>query len=94
MPVMVLSESDVVCHICNVDDAYVLSAAMEACRGVMAWRKWLAEKGSGGPDYEGSMCEEAYRADSGRLDRRALLDRYTQHTANCKACSQVILRCV
>ena len=57
----------------------------------MAWRKWLAEKGSGGPDYENSMREEAYRADSGRLDRRALLDRYTQHTANCKACSQVIL---
>ena len=71
----------------------MLSAAVNACRGVMAWRKWLAEKGSGGPDYEGSMCGEAYRADSGRLDRRALLDRHTQHTANCKACSQVILRC-
>ena len=57
----------------------------------MAWRKWLAEKGGSGPDYEGGQCTESYRADSGRLDRRALLDRYTQHTVKCKACSQVRL---
>ena len=55
----------------------------------MAWRKWLAEKGSGGPAYEDSVCMETYRANSGRLDRRVLLDRYTQHTANCSACSKV-----
>ena len=57
----------------------------------MAWRKWLAEKGDSGPHYEGGECAESYRADSGRLDRRALLDRHTQHTVNCKACSQVRL---
>ena len=55
----------------------------------MAWRKWLAEKGGSGPEYVGGEAAESYRADSGRLDRRALLDRYTQHTVNCKACSQV-----
>ena len=77
-----------------MDGVLVCLVLINACRGVMAWRKWLAEKGSGGPDYENSMREEAYRADSGRLNRRALLDRYTQHTANCKACSQVILRCI
>ncbi len=57
----------------------------------MAWRKWLAEKGRSGPEYVGGEAAESYRADSGRLDRRALLDRYTQHTVNCKACSQVRL---
>ena len=58
----------------------------------MAWRKWLAEKGGSGPNYEGGGSAESYRASSGRLDRRLLLDRYTQHTVNCKACSQVSLR--
>ena len=69
-------------------------AAAFALLGTMAWRKWLAEKGTGGPDYENSTSGEHYRADSGRLDRRALLDRFTQHTSNCKACSQVTLHYV
>ena len=55
----------------------------------MAWRKWLAEKGGGGPDYANTERPEPYRANSGRLDRRALLDRHSQHTANCSACSKV-----
>ena len=68
---------------------FALSISICTHRGVMAWRKWLAEKGGSGPDYDNSEQGEAYRANSGRLHRRALLDRYSQHTVNCKACSQV-----
>ena len=68
---------------------FALSISICVHRGVMAWRKWLAEKGGSGPGYDNSEQGEAYRANSGRLHRRALLDRYSQHTVNCKACSQV-----
>lgn len=67
---------------------FALSISICTHRGVMAWRKWLAEKGGSGPGYDNGEQGEAYRANSGRLHRRALLDRYSQHTVNCKACSQ------
>ena len=58
----------------------------------MAWRRWLADKAGGGPDYaaNGQVRDpDPFRNSLGKLRRRELLDRYSQHTQHCAACSQV-----
>lgn len=62
---------------------------MVACRGVMAFRKWLTSLAGGGPQYAGPQPPEAWFSGLGRLRRRELLDRYSQHTLNCASCRQV-----
>ena len=59
------------------------------CRGVMAFRKWLATAAGGGPQYAGADAPEAWRNGLGQLRRRELLDRYSQHTQNCASCRKV-----
>ena len=55
----------------------------------MAFRKWLTSLAGGGPAYEGPQPPEAWFSGLGRLRRRELLDRYSQHTLNCASCRQV-----
>ena len=60
------------------------------CRGVVAWRRWLTQKAGGGPEYAaGGAVGDPYRNSLGKLQRRELLDRYSQHTQHCATCSQV-----
>jgi pheophorbide a oxygenase len=58
----------------------------------MAWRRWLADKAGSGPEYApgATAADEAqpYRDSLGKLRRRELLDRFSQHTQHCAACSQ------
>lgn len=59
-------------------------------RGVMAWRRWLTTKANGGPVYPiEDRLADPFRDSLGKLRRRELLDRYTQHTQHCAACSRV-----
>ena len=63
-------------------------------RGVVAWRRWLAQKAGGGPQYaNGGAVGDPFRDSLGKLRRRELLDRYSQHTQHCAACSQVPPKC-
>ena len=55
----------------------------------MAFRKWLTSLAGGGPAYAGPQPPEAWFSGLGRLRRRELLDRYSQHTLNCASCRQV-----
>jgi hypothetical protein len=57
-------------------------------RGVAMFRRWLSTKGSGGPPYADEGHIETVRNAIGQLDRQTLLNRYTQHTANCKSCTK------
>ncbi len=63
---------------------------LAAClrRGVMAFRKWLSTAGGGGPQYLGEQANETWHDSMGRLRRRELLDRFSQHTQNCASCRQ------
>ena len=59
-------------------------------RGVVAWRRWLTQKAGGGPEYAGGgAVGDPFRDSLGKLRRRELLDRHSQHTQHCAACSQV-----
>jgi len=68
----------------------VRSWHLAAClrRGVMAFRKWLSTAGGGGPQYLGEQANETWHDSMGRLRRRELLDRFSQHTQNCASCRQ------
>jgi hypothetical protein len=54
----------------------------------MAFRKWLSTAGGGGPQYLGEQANETWHDSMGRLRRRELLDRFSQHTQNCASCRQ------
>ena len=58
-------------------------------RGVSLWIKWLVNEAGGGPSYGPDTVHQSMWDDSGRLKRRQLLDRHSQHTAHCSSCSEV-----
>ena len=51
----------------------------------MAWRKWLAEVGHGGPWSPPQVLSALPR----RPHHRDILDRFEQHTKSCASCSKV-----
>lgn len=51
--------------------------------GVRAFRQWIVKFGGGGPRWADGV-DPALPPMS--LDRRFLMDRYTQHTVHCSAC--------
>lgn len=69
---------------------HALTSSFKLRRGVVAWRRWLMQKAGGGPEYaEGGAVGDPFRDSLGKLRRRELLDRFSQHTQHCAACSQV-----
>ncbi|KAK9814221.1 hypothetical protein WJX72_002503 [[Myrmecia] bisecta] len=61
----------------------------QADRSVIAWRKWYHGRGRGGATK--STGAEPERPPK-RLSRKALMDRYRQHTKHCPSCSKMLRR--
>ncbi|GAB4823562.1 hypothetical protein N2152v2_010608 [Parachlorella kessleri] len=67
---------------------------------VAALRKWLDEKGGGGPfgslrdssSPAAAAASASLFAQPGNDSRRHMLDRYSQHTVHCKACRSALQR--
>ena len=63
------------------------------CRGSSLWLQWLKTRGGGGPTYPPEptgLISGSFWDNSGKLKRTEVLNRFTQHTSKCAACSKVM----